>query len=130
VLSDGTFIKAGQHVVIPSYALGRMESIWGPDVMDFKPERWIDQDSGKLIPVSSFKFSAFNGGPRICLGKNLAMMEMKIVAAGILSRFHMEVQEPEKIRYGFGVTLHLKDPLLVHVQQVDKQQCLPVAEMC
>jgi cytochrome P450 len=43
-LCDGTVVKEGTRVYIPSYALGRMESVWGPDAAEYKPERWIEVD--------------------------------------------------------------------------------------
>ncbi|GMG16773.1 unnamed protein product [Phytophthora fragariaefolia] len=36
---DGTVIKAGETASWSSYALGRMEHVWGPDAKEFKPER-------------------------------------------------------------------------------------------
>ncbi|EEY62024.1 cytochrome P450, putative [Phytophthora infestans T30-4] len=81
VLSDGTFIGAGTLAGLPMYALGRMPHVWGPDAAEFKPERWIE--AGKLISVSAYQFVAFNAGPRLCLGKNLAMLEMKLIVADV-----------------------------------------------
>ncbi|EGZ06207.1 hypothetical protein PHYSODRAFT_386515, partial [Phytophthora sojae] len=78
-LSDGTFIPEGTTIGLPSYAMGRMTSTWGPDCNEYKPERFLDPDTGKLLSVSPFQFPAFFAGLRICVGMNLAMLEMKIV---------------------------------------------------
>ncbi|TDH66764.1 hypothetical protein CCR75_002157 [Bremia lactucae] len=109
VLSDGTFITAKTMVTLPMYALGRMPHVWGPDAVEFKPERWIE--SGKLISVSAFKFVAFNAGPRQCLGKNLAMLEMKLIIASLLSKYHVELESPETVTYAVSVTLPVKGQL-------------------
>lgn len=54
--------------------MARDPAVWGDDCCQYKPSRWIDE-SGNLVRVSSFKFHAFNGGPRLCLGQNLAYFD-------------------------------------------------------
>ncbi|TMW62705.1 hypothetical protein Poli38472_005323 [Pythium oligandrum] len=108
VLSDGTVIFEGQTVGIPAYANSRMKYVWGPDAAVYNPDRWIDPETGKLTNFSAFKFFSFNAGPRTCLGMNLAMLEMKIVVASLLSRLEIQVLEPEKVTYKFSLTLPVK----------------------
>ncbi|KAJ0412246.1 hypothetical protein ATCC90586_006632 [Pythium insidiosum] len=99
VLSDGTFVRKGWNVALPSYVLGRLEHVWGKDACEFKPERWIDESTGKLVHVPASKFIAFNAGPRLCLGMNLAMMEMKIVVASLVSKLDIHVIQPDQAEY-------------------------------
>jgi cytochrome P450 len=54
VLPDGTVVLRGERVTYNVYAMGRMDSIWGPDCTEFKPERWLKD--GVFVPESSFKF--------------------------------------------------------------------------
>ncbi|GAB9464820.1 Cytochrome p450 86a2 [Globisporangium polare] len=117
-LSDGTFVRKGESVSISSYALARMTHVWGEDAKEFNPERWIDPQSGKLITVSAFKFTAFHAGPRTCLGMNLAMMEMKIVAAMVLSKFHLELVPGQHVTYDLSLTHPIKGELLMNVVPV------------
>ncbi|KAG6623531.1 Cytochrome P450 86A2 [Phytophthora cinnamomi] len=119
-LSDGTFVPAGSSIGLATYAMARMPQVWGPDAEEFKPERWIDPTTGKLIAVSAYKFASFNAGPRMCLGMNLAMLEMKLVVAGLLSKFHVEVLHPENVTYDLSLTLPVKGALNVKVSQVAK----------
>ncbi|KAF1775957.1 Cytochrome P450, conserved site [Phytophthora cactorum] len=116
VLSDGTCIAAGTLAGLPMYALGRMPHVWGPDAAEFKPERWID--SGKLISVSAYQFVAFNAGPRLCLGKNLAMLEMKLIVASLLSKYHVELESPENVTYAISFTLPVKGQLNAKITAV------------
>ncbi|EGZ17537.1 hypothetical protein PHYSODRAFT_499752 [Phytophthora sojae] len=117
-LSDGTFVPAGSAIALANYAMGRMPQVWGPDAEEFKPERWIDPSTWKLIAVSAYKFASFNAGPRMCLGMNLAMLEMKLVVAGLLSKFHIEVLNPENVTYDVSLTLPVKGALTVKVSQI------------
>eukprot|EP01018_Ginkgo_biloba_P027841 Gb_41154 [translate_table: standard] len=110
VLPDGTAIKKGTVVYYVIYAMGRMESIWGKDCLEFKPERWLNE--GIFANQSAYKYTVFNGGPRMCLGKDFAYLQMKHVAASILYRFRLKmIGESHRGKYKLGVTLVVK---LVH----------------
>ncbi|GAB9470734.1 Cytochrome p450 [Globisporangium polare] len=118
MLSDGTFIRNKEGAVISSYVLGRMPHVWGLDAKEFKPERWIDPSTGKIVAASAFKFNAFHAGPRMCLGMNLAMMEMKIVAAMVLAKFHLELVPGQHVTYDLSLTHPIKGELLMKVNPV------------
>ncbi|KAG7379135.1 hypothetical protein PHYPSEUDO_008943 [Phytophthora pseudosyringae] len=49
----------------------------------------------KLPKTAESEYSAFRGGPRVCLGRNLAKLELKIVVATLLSRFRL-IEEPSQ----------------------------------
>ncbi|XP_027349016.1 cytochrome P450 94A1-like [Abrus precatorius] len=90
ILPDGTVVKKGMMVTYHVYGMGRMKSIWGSDWTEFKPERWLEKvESGRWRFVSrdSYTYPVFNAGPRICLGKEMAFMQMKRLVGGILRRF-------------------------------------------
>ncbi|GMF52589.1 unnamed protein product [Phytophthora fragariaefolia] len=63
-LSDGTFVPEGCAVMIPMYASARVKNVWGEHAAEYRPERWIDATTGKVRPVSPFKFVTFGAGPR------------------------------------------------------------------
>ncbi|KAJ4766748.1 hypothetical protein LUZ62_077123 [Rhynchospora pubera] len=107
VLPDGTFIRKGTRVMYHPYAMGRMESIWGEDCMEFKPERWLRD--GVFTPESLFKYTVFQAGPRVCIGKELSIMEMKTVIVAIMLRFNIEVlMSKEKPQFALGLTASIK----------------------
>ncbi|PRQ34879.1 putative cytochrome P450 [Rosa chinensis] len=59
--------------------------IWGPDAYDFKPERFANGITGACkLP---YLYMPFGLGPRVCLGQNLAMIELKVVIALIVTNF-------------------------------------------
>lgn len=90
VLADGTVVKKGTLVTYHVYAMGRLEGIWGDDWAEYKPERWLEKvESGKwkFVGRDSFTYPVFQAGPRICLGKEMAFMQMQRLVAGILRRF-------------------------------------------
>lgn len=116
-LHDRTWIKAGTRVVMPHYAMARLTSVWGEDAEMYNPDRWLDGDTGKLVQVSPFKFTAFLGGPRQCLGMKFALMEMKITMAAVLSKFDIvTVKDPFAFTYSPSITLAIKGPVDVTVR--------------
>ncbi|XP_038054941.1 steroid 17-alpha-hydroxylase/17,20 lyase-like [Patiria miniata] len=60
----------------------------------FRPERFLDKDGKVFTPTS---FMAFSVGRRVCLGKNLAMMELFMFLGGILQRFTLKTPPGEKL---------------------------------
>ncbi|KAI3693317.1 hypothetical protein L6452_33152 [Arctium lappa] len=107
ILPDGFKLKKGDGVYYMSYAMGRMPYIWGDDAEDFKPERWLN-DNGVFQPVSPFKFVAFHAGPRICLGKDFAYRQMKIMSIALLRFFVFKLaDESRKVTYRTMFTLHI-----------------------
>ncbi|KAH0857741.1 hypothetical protein HID58_086002, partial [Brassica napus] len=114
VLPSGHKVKAESKIVICIYALGRMRSVWGEDALDFKPERWISE-SGELKHEPSYKFMAFNAGPRACLGKHLALQQMKIVAVELIQNYDFKFTEGHKIEAVPSIVLRIKNGLSVTV---------------
>lgn len=116
VLPDGTLVKSGTRVTYHPYAMGRMESIWGPDCLDFKPERWLKK--GVFSPESPYKYPVFQAGERVCLGKELALVEMKCVAAALIRRFDIRVSQPDQApRFAPGLTATVRGGLPVRVEE-------------
>lgn len=119
VLPDGTFVPAGSSVTYSIYSTGRMKSTWGEDCLEFRPERWLTADGKKFIPYDSYKFVAFNAGPRICLGKDLAYLQMKSIAAAVLLRHRLTVAAGHKVEQKMSLTLFMKYGLKVNVHRRD-----------
>ncbi|ETN10366.1 hypothetical protein PPTG_10505 [Phytophthora nicotianae INRA-310] len=93
VLSDGTFVAAGTEVVMDLYSMARRENVWGPDSAQFRPQRWIDTANNRLRPVSSYKFNTFLGGPRACIGADIALVEIKTVIASVINSVQLDAIE-------------------------------------
>ena len=57
----------------------------------FRPERWLDKGGSGAAPTSAKRVSMpFGAGPRICPGRYLALMEMKLAIAMLLGGFEIE----------------------------------------
>jgi cytochrome P450 len=114
VFPDGTVVPRGWFVSYSIYSMGRMESIWGGDFMDFRPERWLKD--GEFVGENPYKFTVFQAGPRICLGKEMAFIQMKSIVASVIHRFSLEVDSEYVPKYAMSITLRMKTGLPVNVK--------------
>ncbi|XP_015896105.1 cytochrome P450 86A22 [Ziziphus jujuba] len=124
VLPSGAFVPAGTSVSYSIYAIGRMKYIWGEDSLEFKPERWLSPDGKNFEVQDSFKFVAFNAGPRICLGKDLAYLQMKSIAAAVLLRHRLTLSPGHRVEQKMSLTLFMKYGLKVNVHPRDLKPIL------
>nr|CAD2189497.1 unnamed protein product [Meloidogyne enterolobii] len=80
-------IEKGTYVSADLFSLHRDKKVWGEDAEEFKPERWLLNDN---INTSTEYYYPFGGGPRICIGMRLAMMDIKMVLVHLLRSFELE----------------------------------------
>ncbi|KAM7267384.1 hypothetical protein ACFE04_009550 [Oxalis oulophora] len=114
ILPTGHRVKCGTRILIPFYTMARMPKIWGGDCLEFKPERWIS-DRGGITYVPSYKFTAFNAGPRTCLGKDMSFIQLKIVAISVLWNYHIDVVEGHNVIPSNSMVLSMRDGLKVRI---------------
>lgn len=105
VLPDGTVIKAGTNVVYMPWVMGRLDTLW-EEPLEFRPERW------EKTTATQFEFTAFNAGPRLCLGMNMAYLEAQFLIAMIVTRFDLKVKD-QSFDYQVTLTMPMKDGLHV-----------------
>ncbi|XP_010520223.1 PREDICTED: cytochrome P450 86A1 [Tarenaya hassleriana] len=117
VMPDGTYVPRGSTVTYSIYAIGRMKSIWGKDCLEFRPDRWLSADGDRFEPPKDgYKFVAFNAGPRTCLGKDLAYLQMKSVASAILLRYRLCPVPGHRVQQKMSLTLFMKNGLRVFLR--------------
>nr|GLL38248.1 alkane hydroxylase MAH1-like [Ipomoea trifida] len=112
ILPSGHLVKPNTRILLSFYSLGRMNSIWGEDCMEFKPERWIS-DKGRIKHEPSYKFPAFNAGPRTCLGKEMTFVQMKIIVVFILHHYEFEVVDSHSVSPSDSIIIEAKHGLKV-----------------
>ncbi|PLB52315.1 cytochrome P450, partial [Aspergillus steynii IBT 23096] len=93
-------VPKGTFVGMCTRAINCAQHLWGADAEKFKPDRWIDQsdsESPKIealggAPASVCMLSFFHG-IRSCVGRALALAQMKRQVALLVERFHIERTE-------------------------------------
>ncbi|KAI3970388.1 hypothetical protein MKX01_024035 [Papaver californicum] len=112
IFPDGTMVKKGSRVLYSIYSMARIDEIWGKDCKEYRPERWIKD--GKFVSENQFKYAVFNAGPRLCVGKKFAYLQMKMIAASVLLRYSVNVVEGQDVAPKLTTTLYMKKGLIVN----------------
>jgi cytochrome P450 len=95
----------GASFVMSPFVVHR-DARWFPDPEAFDPDRWRD-DLARRLP--RFAYFPFGGGPRVCIGNRFAMMEAKLVLAGLVQRFRFEAVPETAVALQPSVTLRPRD---------------------
>lgn len=106
-LPDGSFVPPNTAVGINPYVAGRNQSIWGEDADTFRPERWLrgeapgpkdetEEAYRKRLRLFNASDLTFGGGSRVCIGRNLANMEVYKIVATLVGRYEIELVDPDK----------------------------------
>ncbi|KAF4468343.1 benzoate 4-monooxygenase cytochrome P450, partial [Fusarium albosuccineum] len=81
---DGHWLPGGTIVSCQPYSMHRMDETVFPEPDAFKPERWLEE---KGSTERNRLFFAFSNGGRACIGRHLAIAEMKTLLRDIYSEF-------------------------------------------
>jgi len=85
---NGHYFPPGTVLSVPTYSVHHSKEIWGPDADEFNPDRWF-----KLTPRQKNAFIPFSHGPRACVGRNVAEMEMKLIVASWARRYDVTLRQ-------------------------------------
>ncbi|OVA09344.1 Cytochrome P450 [Macleaya cordata] len=77
-----TYIPSSVQLFTPVHMLHQDPDLWGEDANEFNPERF-PEGIGKASK-DQLSFFSFGWGPRICIGQNFAMIEVKVALSMIL----------------------------------------------
>ncbi|XP_033230201.1 probable cytochrome P450 6d4 isoform X2 [Belonocnema kinseyi] len=86
-------IKPGDITVISLYGLHMDPKYW-PEPEKFDPERFNEEQKGSR---SKFVFLPFGEGPRMCVGRRMAMIEMKVAMVQLLKDYYLELSPKTRI---------------------------------
>ncbi|QSZ32982.1 hypothetical protein DSL72_002566 [Monilinia vaccinii-corymbosi] len=98
---DGFFVPGGVDVSSNALIVQRDPDLFGPDPDSFRPERWMAE--GKDVELERGMF-VWGFGRRVCLGKDIAWMEMFKLIPEIVRHFEVEVLNEGKYVCAGGVS--------------------------
>ncbi|XP_061347944.1 cytokinin hydroxylase-like [Gastrolobium bilobum] len=86
---DNLTVPNGTNMWIDVVAMHHDPALWGKDVNEFRPERFMDDINGGCN--HKMGYLPFGFGGRMCVGRNLSFMEYKIMLTLLLSRFSFKL---------------------------------------
>ncbi|EDU46177.1 benzoate 4-monooxygenase cytochrome P450 [Pyrenophora tritici-repentis Pt-1C-BFP] len=102
IASENLHIPAGCEVGTGIFSLNHNKAYF-PEPFVYKPERWIASESGEdSVAKAKAAFATFSVGPRNCVGKNLAMIEISLAAAAVIRQYDFRQAESSLGQVGDG----------------------------
>jgi cytochrome P450 len=101
VVVGGHEIPVGADVLVPQWAVHR-SARWYDRPLEFLPERWTP---GFRRSLPKFAYFPFSGGPRICVGTQLAYSEVAVILGMLAQRFRYSLRDETPLVPYEGLTL-------------------------
>ncbi|KAH8788468.1 cytochrome P450 [Diaporthe sp. PMI_573] len=113
----GRFVPGNTTVAIHQYAIHHNETYF-KDPFNFHPERFLGD--ARFSSDNRDAFQPFHTGPRNCIGRNLAYVEMRLILARVIWHFDLELAQES---HGWAEKQKIfilwdKSPLMVHLKPV------------
>ncbi|KAI1283341.1 cytochrome P450 [Xylaria sp. FL0933] len=100
----GRYIPPGVTIVAPRYNIARLSTCFSKPLV-FDPMRWIYENQ-RGDPHDTRAYSPFSTGSYACIGRGLAMRQMRVFLARMVSSFRIELAEDEE---GLAVERDMRD---------------------
>lgn len=102
-MADGVYLPPGTNCGTPIYSIHRQERYYR-EPTEYVPERWMEgatcqtettswSSTKESVEVARRAFCPFSIGPRGCIGKSMAFMEMRLTIARMMFLFDLELSD-------------------------------------
>ncbi|KAI0546695.1 cytochrome P450 [Xylaria curta] len=91
---DGRHYPAGTRLAVNGWVLHRDKTVFGNDADFFRPERWLEDEENAR--VMERYMCQFGGGAHVCIGRNLALLEINKVCPRLLRDFDFQLVNPTR----------------------------------
>ncbi|KAE9388190.1 cytochrome P450 [Gymnopus androsaceus JB14] len=115
----GYYIPAGVQCQYSVFLMHRRQDLWGPDALEFDPDRFIDERLHKYLIPNPFIFLPFSAGPRICLGQQIAW-DIQPEASKTPASWtptHGTTKGCDKVLHTTHLTMSVKEALWVRMKE-------------
>ncbi|THU80948.1 cytochrome P450 [Dendrothele bispora CBS 962.96] len=117
---DGVLVPKGTLFYVPIRVVNTLVDIWGEDAEEFRPSRWLPGNVPEKYNTNpSLSMMSFLAGPHACIGKTMAIVEMKAVLAALIANFEFEpAYAGQKAVPTAAVTMKPADDMPLRVRKV------------
>jgi cytochrome P450 len=109
----GVEVPEGSLVILCTYALHRHPSAW-PDPERFDPARFDPDRRGELQRTA---YAPFGSGPRLCIGRDFALLEGALLLARISQRYVLRPASRRPVETDALVTIRPRQGLVVRLER-------------
>ncbi|PBK99680.1 cytochrome P450 [Armillaria gallica] len=113
---EGVLVPKGTLLHICIRNVNTWQTIWGEDAEEFRPQRWLN------LPKtynSTFSLLSFIAGPHGCIGKTMAIIEMKAVLAALILNFEFEpAYDGQQAQPSAAITMKPADGMPLRIRRV------------
>ncbi|KIX99977.1 uncharacterized protein Z520_04615 [Fonsecaea multimorphosa CBS 102226] len=103
----GKQVPAGTTVGCAAKVIHYNRELYGEDVEEFRPERWLTNPEKRLAMERASM--GFGSGKRVCLGRHIAELEIKKLIPTLVLRFKMDLTTPDSsLEFADGLTAYPK----------------------
>ncbi|KAK5078534.1 hypothetical protein LTR64_003053 [Lithohypha guttulata] len=118
---NGTFIPCGTELAVNAWVLHRDQDIFGRDADVYRPERWLaaegdEKNESRIKRMDRYMFQ-FGGGSHVCIGRNLAILEINKVLPQLLRRYKFELVVPGRPMHQHSSFFVVQEGLEVRFQR-------------
>ncbi|OQU98532.1 hypothetical protein CLAIMM_04305 [Cladophialophora immunda] len=114
LVAQGIYLPPGTVVGTNAWCIHRQKKVFGDDVNEFRPERWMDPE--KKAELQRF-FFGFGGGARTCLGRNIVWLEMSKFLPTLFMHYSLRLVDPTKPMPVKNIFLAFQDGPYVFIEE-------------
>jgi cytochrome P450 len=111
----GKTIPENTHVYPMFCLVNKDPTVWGQDAEEFRPERFLEKE------VKSHVFSPFSFGPRACVGKKLAEIQLLHFVVSVFKTYKIELPENESklddMEERMAMTMGPMEPIMIKLSK-------------
>ena len=112
--------EKGDRAVISAYRLHRDPRQWeDPDAFRIEGSEGLAER--RWQPPHRFAYMPFGAGPHLCIGRNLALIEMRWIMREVHSRFRIDFDDPGSIEPILGIVMRPSAPVMVRITRRDRK---------
>lgn len=114
---EGRHFPAGTRLALNGWVLHRDRAVFGDDAEFFRPERWLEDEEGARV-MERYMFQ-FGGGAHVCIGRNLALLEINKVCPRLLRDFDFQLVNPTREIKAKATFFVVQEGLRVYISRRD-----------
>lgn len=108
-------VPQGVTLVVNFFNLHRRKDIWGENAVEFNPERFLPDNGSKR---HSHSFLPFSGGARNCIGRNYAVLGIRIILMKFLRKYKVSTDlKYDEINFKADLTLKICEKISVRIEE-------------